>query len=221
MAEIAVYAAPGSCARVTMTALEHIGVPFEYRLVRPMIQETRTPEYLAMNPKGKVPVLIFNGEALTENVAIISFLAHQFPKSRLLPATNDAMGAMRQLADLCFCSSTLHPVVTRIRNPHFFADSEEAKLQVRKKAIDAMRPNFDLVKNRVRDNQWWYGAEWSAMDGYVYWAWSRSIDVGFPAGDYPEIGKFAQRMEGLDSVRKMLKREADAEQQLRKEGHIK
>lgn len=221
MTDFTLYAAPGSCARVTMVGLEHIGVPFEYRLIRPMVKQQRTPEFLAINPKGKVPVLVIDGEVLTENVAILSYLAKRFPESQLLPRVTEDMAAMRQVADLCFCSATLHPIVTRIRNPHFFADSEDAKMQVRQRAIEAMRPNFELIRERLRIGSWWYGEAWSVMDAYLFWVWFRAtVGTGFPVDEYPEIAEFARRMEGREAVRKMLHREAEAEQRLRKEGLI-
>lgn len=220
MTKIALYAAPGSCARVTMVALEHIGLPFEYRLVRMMAQQQHSLEYLAVNPKGRVPSLVIDGEVLTENVAILLYLSRRFPASRLLPSKTDDLTAMRQVADLCFCSATLHPIVTRIRNPHFFVHTEGAKKQVHQCAIEAMKPNFELIRERLHYGSWWYGEQWSVMDAYLYWVWFRATDAGFPGDNYPEIAGFAQRMESRESTQRMLHRELDAEQKLRKEGLI-
>lgn len=220
MSEMALYAAPGSCARVTMVALEHLGLPFDYRLVRPMLQETRSPEYLKINPKGKVPVLMIDGEALTENVAILCYLNSRYPDAGLLPCSADTLSGMRQVADLCYCSATLHPIVTRIRNPHFFADSADAREQVRQRAIESMRPNFELIEERVRGGRWWYGDEWSAVDAYLYWVWFRSVGAGFPGEEFPAFADFAHRMENRQAVQRMLSREAAAELQLRSEGLI-
>ncbi len=220
MTQITLYAAPGSCARVTMVALEHIGLDFEYRLVRPMIKETRTPEFLKINPKGKVPVLVIDGEVLTENVAIVWYLNSRFADARLLPSAADSLSAVRQLADLCYCSATLHPIVTRVRNPHFFADSEDAQEQVRRSAVESMHPNFALIDEKIQKGGWWYGPDWSAMDAYIYWVWFRTVGSGFPGEDYPAFADFADRMEKREPVQRMLDRERRAEQQLRSEGLI-
>jgi len=203
-----------------MVALEKIGVPFEYRLVRPMVKETKTPEYLAINPKGKVPVLLIDDEIRTENVAILSFLSRRYPEAGLLPGATNDISAMHQLADLCYCSATLHPIVTRIRNPHFFVETEVARQQVRKYAIEAMWPNFDLIEKRIAGGKWWYGEQWSVIDAYIYWVWFRSSDAKFSRDDYPAISDFAERMSELDAVKKMLAREHAAEKQLRDEGLI-
>lgn len=101
---------PGSCSRVSAIVLEELELDFESRVVRFMKGEHKSAEYKVHNPKGKVPALIHNGKALTENVAIITYL--QKLSGQLLPKTHNELEYARQIADLCFCSSTLpfsHP----------------------------------------------------------------------------------------------------------------
>lgn len=71
MTQLVLYAAPGACARVPMIALEEARQDFEVRVVRFMAGEHRSPEYLALNAKGKVPLLLVDGGPLSENVAIL------------------------------------------------------------------------------------------------------------------------------------------------------
>jgi len=89
MTDTVLYAAPGTCARVPMIALEEARQDFEVRVVRFMKNEHRSPEYLALNPKGKVPLLLMDGAPLTENVAILLHLAERFPEARLLPESRN------------------------------------------------------------------------------------------------------------------------------------
>src|SRR6478672_4723401 len=98
------WMAPFTCARVTAIALEEAGVEFDTRLVRFMRGEHKSPKFKARNPKGKVPALEIDGEVLTENVAILTYLAERFPQARLLPSTETAAARAHVLADLCFCS---------------------------------------------------------------------------------------------------------------------
>ena len=127
MSKTQLYMAPGTCARVPSICLEEAGQNFESVLIRFMRGEHKSPEYRKLNPKGKVPTLVIGGEVLTENVAIVTHLNERFPDSRLMPEASDSMTRARQLADLCFCSATLHPIVTRIRMPHFFANKDAAQ----------------------------------------------------------------------------------------------
>ncbi|MEN0002127.1 MAG: glutathione S-transferase N-terminal domain-containing protein, partial [Pseudomonadota bacterium] len=74
MRDLMLFVAPNTCARVPTIALEEIGVPFETQLVRTAANEQNSPEFLKLNPKGKVPTLLIDGEPLTENVAILTWL---------------------------------------------------------------------------------------------------------------------------------------------------
>jgi glutathione S-transferase len=140
--------APGTCARVVSICLEEAGQDFETVVVRFMRGEHKAPGFRKLNPKGKVPAIVMDGETLTENVAIITYLHERFPEARLMPPAADALTRARQVADLCFCSATLHPIVTRIRMPQFFA-REDAVASVWEKGSAVMVEFFELIKGRL------------------------------------------------------------------------
>ena len=215
---VKLFDSPGSCARVTAIALEEAGVDFEIRLVRMATGEHKQPDYLSINPKGKVPTLVIDGRSLTENVAILSYLNFCYPEARLLPEAGDELARMAQVADLCFCSATLHPIVTRICIPRFFAATDDARNQVREAAIMMMRDQFQIVERRLEGQPFWYGQDWSVMDGYLYWVWCRVLGGGFPVEDYPRFAAHARAVEARASVVRALERERLAIAQLRSEG---
>lgn len=217
MPSIILHSAPGSCSRVATIALEHAGLDFESRVVRFMRGEHKSPDYLKINPKGKVPALQIDGECLTENVAILTFLDDRFPEAALLPKTASALDRGRVLADLSFCSSTLHPLVTRIRMPHFFAGPENAR-KVHAGGCEGMREYFALIDKRLEKSAWWYGDRWSAMDAYLYWVFWRVEGAGFPTADYPAFTAHARRMEETPAVKRALAREEAMIGQLKAEG---
>ena len=218
MPEIKLFFAPSTCARVPLTVLEHIGCDYSLELVRFMKGQHRSPDYLKLNPKGKVPCLVYDGEPLTENVAILGFLNRKFPEAKLLPAAADEMEAARQIADLCFCSATLHPIVTRIRMPMFFGEGEDCTKAIYASGVDAMRRFFDVIEQRLQGRDWWYGNAWSVLDPYLYWVWFRVTGAGFPGGDYPKFAAHAARVEALPATQRMQEREAELSAQLRAEG---
>ena len=80
MPKFTLFVAPGTCARVPTIALEEIGVPYETELVRLPLKEQKSPAFLAINPKGKVPALLIDGVPLTENVAILTWLNQTSPR---------------------------------------------------------------------------------------------------------------------------------------------
>jgi len=200
-----------------MIALEEAGVPVETHLIRFLKGEHKSPEFRRFNPKGKVPALEMDGETLTESVAILWYLNQRFPEARLLPPADDALERARQIADLAFCATTLHPLVSRIRFPQFVAGPEPAAA-VYVAASDALREYFQLVEERLEGSDWWYGDAWSVMDAYLYWVFWRVEGAGFPVADYPRYFDHARRIEQRPSVQRAMAREAEAERQLEAEG---
>ena len=217
MSDIKLYMAPGTCARVPCIALEEANVDFETVVVRFMKGEHKSPDYKKINPKGKVPALVVDGEALTENVAILSYLNRKFPSAGLLPSPSNELDALRQLADLCFCSATLHPIVTRIRMPQFFAE-ESAVRSVYDKGCAAMNEYFGLINDRLADRPWWYGDNWSVVDAYLYWIYWRCAGADYDISPFGNYSAHAERIEQRPATQRALAREAEAKAQLEAEG---
>lgn len=211
------HMAPYTCARVTAIALEEAGIPFETKLVRFLKGEHKSPEYRRFNPKGKVPALEIDGDVLTENVAILGYLDERFPEARLMPVANSAADRAHHLADLCFCSATLHPLVTRIRMPMFFAGPDNA-VEVKHTAEKAMDEYFQVIEDRLDVGPWWYGAEWSMMDGYLYWIFWRVEGAGYDVSRFPRFTTHARAMEARPAVQRAIAREEAAQAQLEAEG---
>ena len=83
------YTNPQSRGRITHWMLEEVGEPYETRVVD-YGTTMKAPDYLAINPMGKVPALIHNGAVITEAAAIITYLADAFPAAGLMPANRAA-----------------------------------------------------------------------------------------------------------------------------------
>lgn len=219
MSDLVFHFAPGCCSRVPLTALLETDIKFETVLMRFGKGGNRTAEYLRLNPKAKVPVLVIDGEPLTENVAILSYLNRLFPGANLLPPVATPLETMRQIADLCFCSATLHPVVTRLRMPSRFGSPEAAR-SIWDAACNVMRGNFEMIENRFVDGPWWYGDSWSVMDAYLGWVFWRVEGSDFPVADYPRFVAHHRRLVERPSWRRALEIEALASATLESEGLV-
>lgn len=214
MSGYTLYFSPGACSRVSLIALEEIGVPFEARVVKFMAGEHRSPEYLAQNPKGKVPLLRVGDEPLTETVAILSYLDGRHPEARLLPRNTSALARAHVLEQLAWCTSGLHPIITRIRLPQMFCDHAEGRERLRELSMQAMAPNFAIIERRLAAGGWALG-DWSMLDAYYYWVWYRTcVGSGFDTTPYPHYAAHARRVEQRPSVQRALARERAAMQQL-------
>ncbi len=219
MPEFLLFVAPNTCARVPTIALEEIGVPFETELVRTAANQQNSPEFLKLNPKGKVPTLLVDGVPLTENVAILSWLNARYPEANLLPDTTNAFENAQQIADLSFFSATVHPIVTRVAMPLKFIEDKALSFEiVRPVGIEAMNKIMNMIEARLADGPWWYGDTWSAVDGYLYWVWGRITGVGYPTGNYPNIRRHFDLNNERPAVQRAMAREAKNVEVLKSEG---
>lgn len=217
MAELTLYFAPDTCARVALIALEEVECPYTLKIVAMAMGQHRSPEYLALNPSGKVPILIVDGEPLTENVAILSWLADHFPHAFLLPSAT-GLARYRQLSDLAWCASGLHPIVTRLRIPQFFCDHPGSKDRVFALAETALKLQYKIIEERLSSSRWWYGAQWSIVDAYINWTWFRVTGAGFDASEFPNLARHDAEISARPSVVRSLARTAEVAASLEKAG---
>lgn len=209
---------PGACSRVPMIALEEIGVPFETQLVRFMRGEHKSPDYLRMNPAGKVPLLIVDGRPIAQNTAILWYLAQTFPDAGLLPLTGDVHADSVLLSRLGWCSSDLHQLVTRMRVPVFACDLPDTAERVREMAAAAMAQQLAGIEADLGRGPWTLGEHWSLLDAYLFWIWGRITGSGFPAAPFPNLSEHSRRMTERPAVQRALARDAAAQAMLESEG---
>jgi glutathione S-transferase len=108
MTELVLYFGPGSSSMAVHIALHEIGAPFEARPLSFAKKEMRTPQFLALNPAGKVPTLLIDGRPLTEVAGCLYYLARRFPEANLLPHGDVELEA-QAVSWMSFIASTLHP----------------------------------------------------------------------------------------------------------------
>src|SRR5688500_1275887 len=106
---LTLYYSPGTSSMATNIALSEAGEPFELKLTALHRNENRAPDYLSVNPEGKVPALIVDGRPLTEVAATLWYLARRYPKAGLLPQFGDIEAEARVLSWMSFIASTIHP----------------------------------------------------------------------------------------------------------------
>ena len=217
MPEMKLYYAPGSCSRAALIVLEESGAPYEAQVVAFMKGEHRRPEYLALNPKGKVPLLVVDGRPLSESLAIFVWLAETFPDAKLLPRAKDVLAYAKVLSDLAWTTSALHGLIGRYRFPMMVTDQVPAFASVRDIAAKSLEQSLALIDLRLDGQDWWHG-EWSAQDAYLYWAWTRAVEGGLDASAFRHFAAHKDRMEARAATQRALAREAEGERDLAARG---
>lgn len=192
--KLTLYHMPSACSRVTLAALKMTGAPFDVVPIPFHKGGLNDPAFRAINPAGQVPALKVGDSVLTENAAILLALAKRFPEAGILPFTGDAITDARKTAKLIFCSSQLHPIVSRIVFPARFCDySEEAGARVREQAIAMMLDRLALVEPTLPDRTgWWVEGSFSILDIYLVWFTNRLTRIGIDLSGLPRINAHRQ-----------------------------
>ncbi len=208
MGSIKLYHLPGACSRVTMTALEQCGVDYEDEIVMLMRGAQHSPEYRAINPKGKIPCLVVDGRSLGENAAIISYLHMEFPEAGLFPAIADPLEGARQLSDLFSISANWHPSVRANMMPIRWTTGNPEEVRARGKQL--VQPLLTGLDARLASQPFWYGEDWAITDTYLYWNYCTAEQGQVDLSPYPNIAAHRARVEAHPAFQRALARERQA-----------
>jgi len=202
------YYTPGSCSFASHVALLETGAPFETARVVLANGDQRKPEYLAINPHGRVPALVTETGAITETIAILTYLARRFPEARLLPWDRPAELA-RAYELMSWFASTVQVSFSQIFRGARFSDDAETLIELKA----AGRPRFAAALAELEDlapeSGWLVGDAFSVADAYatVFWRWAPRLELDATA--YPRWGAHAARVLARESAVQALKKEAE------------
>jgi glutathione S-transferase len=201
------YYAPGTCALAVIIVLEEIGASYELRSVDFAAAEQQTPEFRALNPQGRVPVLVTEQGCLTETPALLVYLAQRFPAAWLIPQGDTFAFAQLQAFNAYLCS-TVHVAHAHRMRGHRWADDPAAIEAMRRKVPESVGACFDLIERHLLGSPWAMGAAYSVADAYLYtlasWLEADGVDVE----RCPRVLEHRRRMAERPAVRRARDREA-------------
>lgn len=198
------YYAPMTCALVPYVALTEAGAPFEVENFNTRINAHRTPEFLAVNPKHKVPVLIIDGEPLTENLAIQLWIARQFRDARLLPT--DPMSEIKAISVMSWIGSAIHPHLTHHPRPENHCDMPGSEEGVRRVGKRLLFEDFALA-DRMLAGRVWFFDHYTTVDTYFYWAFRRALSFKLDLASFAHCAAHFERVQQRTSVQQVLAHE--------------
>ena len=202
--KLTLYYAPLTCALVPYVTLTEAGAAFDVHNVNTRSGGNRTPEFLAVNPKHKVPVLIIDGEPLTENVAIQIWIARQFPHARLLPA--DPKTEIRAISLMAWFASTIHPHLTPNARPQNYCDLPGSEESVKRVGNKLLFEDLALADGMLAGREWFFD-HFTAPDAYFFWCFRRAISFKLDVSGFGNCVAHFERMQRRPSVQKVLAHE--------------
>ena len=197
---------PVTCSMVPFIALTEAGAPFQIQLINFALSEHLQPDYLRLNPKHKVPVLLIDGEPLTENVAIQLWIARQFPHARLLPETG--LDEYRAIAMLAWCASGIHAFLTPNFLPQRYCDLPGSEESVRRCAHKMLHENFKIAEDLLAGREFFFN-HFTLADAYFFWCFRRGTQFHVDVEPYPACRAHFARQVERPSVRKLLAFESE------------
>jgi len=200
------YYAPHTCALASHIALEDAGAAYELKRIDFGKTEQRSPDYLAINPKARVPTLITPRGVLSETPAILAFIAQSFPKARLAPIEDPFAFAEVQAFNSYLCS-TVHVAHAHRMRGYRWADDPTAIVAMQKKIPQSVGACFDLIDRQMLRGPWVMGEAYTIADPYLFtiaqWLEADGVDPSRVA----RVVEHRRRMLGRPSVKKAIAEE--------------
>jgi glutathione S-transferase len=179
---ITFYFSPGSSSMATHIALNEAGASYEARPLT-LQKGTRAPDFLKVNPNGKVPALVVDGTVLTEVAGTLFYLARAFPQAGLMPA--GALGEAEAVSWMSFDASTLHTAV---------AQGPERVAEV-----------WRIAEQKLAGKEWCVGGKYSIADIHLFRLYWRVRDaLASKPGDLPNVEAHYARMLERPAVKKTI-----------------
>ena len=197
------FYAPRTCSLATHIALEEAGAEYALARIDFAAEEQRKPEYLAVNPKARVPALLTEDGVITETPALLAFVAQRFPRARLAPL-DDAFAFARVQAFNSYLCSTVHVAHAHRMRAYRWADEPEAIAAMQRKVPQTVGACFELIEREMLAGPWVMGAAYTICDPYLFtlaqWLEGDGVDVA----RLPRVADHRRRMSEREAVRRAI-----------------
>lgn len=197
------FYAPGTCSLASHIALEEAGADYAARRVDFSTAEQTKPDYLAVNPKGRVPALLTGRGVITETPAILTYIAETHPAANLAPR-GDAFAFAQLQSFMNYLCSTVHVAHAHGRRGARWADDPAAHEAMKAKVASNMTACFELIENRMFEGPFVMGEAYSIADPYLFtiagWLEADGVDPAL----FPKVLDHRNRMTARPAVARVL-----------------
>jgi glutathione S-transferase len=200
------YYAPGTCALASHITLAEAGADYTTERIDFKANQQQSPEYLAINPKGRVPALVTDRGVLTENPAMLVYIAQSFPKAKLAPLDDPFAFAQVQSIN-SYLSSTVHVAHSHKGRGYRWATEESSFADMKKMIPKSMGAVFALLERSMLQGPWMMGETYPICDPYLFtlagWLEGDGVDIS----TLPKVADHFKRMKDRPAVQRALAEE--------------
>ncbi|MFN3890841.1 MAG: glutathione S-transferase family protein [Beijerinckiaceae bacterium] len=199
--DIVLYYAPNTCALVPFVALNEAGAAFRVEALNFRRKQQMSEDYLRLNPRHKVPLLLVDGKGLTENPAIHVWIARSFPQAGLMP--DDPWMFAQAISVASWCASGIHPYLSAINTPSKVCDAAGSEESVKRLARAALDENFAVADRKLAGREFLFD-RFSTADAHLFWCLRRAGQLGYDFSGFAHCNAFFERIAARPSVQKVF-----------------
>ncbi|MGO1120456.1 glutathione S-transferase family protein [Rhodovibrionaceae bacterium A322] len=196
------FHANGTCALASLIALHDVAADFTLHKVDFQSNGQNAPEFLAINPKGRVPALVVEGRVLTETPAILAYIAQTHPEAGLAP--EDPMAFAQVQSFNSYLCSTLHVAHAHKMRGHRWTDDPAAMEALKKKVPESVGAAFRFVEDSAFEGPFVFGEHYSIADPYLFAVARWMEGDGLDPSAYPKVIAHRTMMEQRPAVQAAL-----------------
>ncbi|HYM29794.1 MAG TPA: glutathione S-transferase family protein [Candidatus Cybelea sp.] len=200
------YYAPDTCSLATHIALIDAGAVYEAVRLSFAREDQRKPDYLKINPKGRVPALVTDRGVLTETPALLVYVAQTYPHARLAPL-DDPLAFARVQAFNSYLCSTAHVAHAHRMRGYRWADEPEAIAAMQRKVPASVTQCYELIEREMLQGPWVMGDSYTICDPYLFtlsqWLEADGVDMA----RIPKVRDHRQRMAERANVKRAIAEE--------------
>jgi glutathione S-transferase len=200
------YYAPGTCALASHITLEEAGAAYTTERLDFKTNQQSSPEYLAINPKGRVPSLVTDRGVLTETPAMLTYIAQIIPQTKLAPLDDPFAFAQVQAFNSYLCS-TVHVAHAHKMRGYRWATEESSFADMKRMIPKTVGACFALIEQKMLKGPWVMGDGYTICDPYLFtiaqWLEGDGVDIA----SMPKVADHFKRMSERPAVRKVLEQQ--------------
>jgi glutathione S-transferase len=202
------YYTASTCSLATHIVLEEVGADYSTVRIDFATAQQTSPEYLKINPKGRVPALVTDEGILTETPAMLVYVAQRFPQARLAPMEDPFFFAQIQSFNSYLCSSVHVAHAHRMRGHRWVdADDKAAIAAMQRKVPESVGAGFELIEREMLKGPWVMGDQYTVCDPYLFtlaqWLEKDGVDLA----RIPRVVDHRRRMSERPGVKKAIAEE--------------
>ena len=202
---LTLYYAADTISLATLIVLEEVGASYEAVRIDFSKTEQRSPEYLKINPKGRMPALVTDQGILTETPAMLVYLAQQFGRRDLALIDDPFAFAQVQSVNSYFCSSLHINHSHRMRGTRWVDAADKAAIAAMQRHVPAsVGANYDLIESDMLKGPWVMGERFTICDPYLFTLTGWLESDGVDKASFPKCHAHYKRMVERPAVQRAL-----------------